>query len=261
MLKGFLIGLQFFTSIPIKKQMPMTDEYINKCLQTLPLIGLFQGVLYSGLLYVLLEWSPFSFLAIAFFLWLFAILFTGGLHLDGWIDTSDAFFSYQDKTKRLEIMGDPRTGAFGILSVLVLLSSRFLFMYEIFQKVQPLTFLLILCIPFFSKMVISGVLFTVPAAKKEGLAYFFQQAIIRKAWYIYIVYLLIFVSISLYIAPQALMLVSLLLCVALICFLWIRKKAVQWFGGITGDVLGATGEGMENFLWMTLWLLHYFVMG
>ena len=38
------------------------------------------------------------------------------------------------------------------------------------------------------------------------------------------------------------------------------QGAVAWFGGITGDVLGASVEGTEVVLWMTLWLLHYSAM-
>ena len=56
----------------------------------------------------LFNWTPFSPLAAAFFVWLALIVLTGGIHLDGWMDASDAFFSYRDKQKRLEIMKDPQ---------------------------------------------------------------------------------------------------------------------------------------------------------
>ena len=50
------------------------------------------------------------------------------------MDASDAFFSYRDRERRLEIMKDPRIGAFGVLRCLVLLSARFLFIYEIILR-------------------------------------------------------------------------------------------------------------------------------
>ena len=110
---------------------PWIVIHIEKAIKMFPLLGILQGIFYAFLLYGLVNWTPFSPLAAAFFVWLSLIFLTGGLHLDGWMDASDAFFSYRDKQKRLEIMKDPRVGAFGVLSIIVLLSARFLFIYEI----------------------------------------------------------------------------------------------------------------------------------
>jgi adenosylcobinamide-GDP ribazoletransferase len=130
-IKGLIMCIQFFTSIPIPYEVPMDRRHMNMAIKMFPVLGLLQGLLYSALMYVLFEGTPLSALAIAFIIWLALIVITGGIHLDGWMDSSDAFFSYRDKSKRLEIMKDPRIGAFGVLSVIVILSARFLFVYEI----------------------------------------------------------------------------------------------------------------------------------
>jgi adenosylcobinamide-GDP ribazoletransferase len=259
-MKGFLINLQFFTAIPITLELPMDKEYLRKAVQTFPLLGLFQGFLYSFLFYLFQEFTPFSDLAVAFLLWLATILLTGGIHLDGWMDASDAYFSYQDKEKRIEIMKDPRTGAFGVISIIILLSCRFLFIYEITTNVQLLSYILIAAIPFLSKTVMGVLLLTVKTAKNEGLGRLFQNAASPKSLWIYPVYTVILLVLLALINIE-LLYVGYLLLVAIGCYLFLRQKVVKWFGGITGDVLGASVEGTELILWMTVWLLHYFVMG
>ncbi|MED3562935.1 adenosylcobinamide-GDP ribazoletransferase [Bacillus xiapuensis] len=255
-LKGFLIGLQFFTAVPVRWELPMDSEHLGKTVQAFPLIGLFQGIIYASLFFLIQEYTPLSHLAAAFILWLATILITGGIHLDGWIDASDAYFSYGNLEKRLEIMKDPRTGAFGVLSVIVLLSCRFLFIYEITETAP---YLLIAAVPFFSKTVMGVLLVNVPSAKKEGLAALFQRAVSPKSLTIYPVFIILLL-ILLIMFNKNLLLVTILLLVAAGCYLVCRRNSVKWFGGITGDVLGASVEGTELILWMTVWLLHYFAM-
>lgn len=259
-LKGFLLNLQFFTAIPISLALPMDREHLKRSVQTFPLLGLFQGMIYALLLYLMLWFTPFSHMAVAFLLWLATILVTGGIHLDGWIDTSDAYFSFQDREKRLQIMKDPRTGAFGVISLLVLLSCRFLFIYEVIWNTHLITFILIASIPFFSRTIMGVLLLTVKSAKNEGLGRMFQDAVTISDLWIYPVYILLVLLLVFFWVHQ-LALIGILLVVALVFYLVCRRNVLQWFGGITGDVLGATVEGTEMILWMTVWLLHYFAMG
>ena len=55
------------------------------------------------------------------------LIITGGFHLDGFIDTSDAVSSFKDREERLSIMKDPHVGAFGIIRTIVLLILYFAF--------------------------------------------------------------------------------------------------------------------------------------
>src|SRR5699024_11904802 len=76
---------------------------IERAVQTFPVLGLIQGIIFAGSFYLLIEWTHLSALAIAFIIWLLCIILTGGLHLDGWMDSSDAYFSYGNKEDRLQI--------------------------------------------------------------------------------------------------------------------------------------------------------------
>ncbi len=48
------------------------------------------------------------------------IIVTGGFHIDGFMDTSDALSSWGDKEKRLEILKDSHVGAFAIIRLITL---------------------------------------------------------------------------------------------------------------------------------------------
>ncbi|WP_102272720.1 adenosylcobinamide-GDP ribazoletransferase [Cytobacillus massiliigabonensis] len=259
-IKGLLINFQFFTSIPVPIELPMDKDHLEKAIKTFPLLGLIQGGIYAFLFFAIIHWTPFSVLTAAMVLWLAGIITTGGIHLDGWMDTSDAFFSYRDREKRLEIMKDPRTGAFGVLSVIVLLAAKFFFMNEIAQQALPATYLFIVTIPFFSKMVMGVLLLKVKAAKKEGLGTLFKNASNKRTLVIYPIYIILLAAAGI-VFNQLLFGMIVFMIVSTLFLFILSKKIISWFGGMTGDVLGASVEGMELVLWMTLWLLHYFAMG
>jgi adenosylcobinamide-GDP ribazoletransferase len=51
--------------------------------------------------------------------------FTGGLHLDGLADAADGLLPPLPRPRRLEVMADPRIGAFGALALAVVVLLRF----------------------------------------------------------------------------------------------------------------------------------------
>ena len=44
------------------------------------------------------------------------VIITGGIHLDGFVDTMDAINSYQPIERKLEILKDSHIGAFALIS-------------------------------------------------------------------------------------------------------------------------------------------------
>ena len=47
------------------------------------------------------------------------LLVTGGFHVDGFMDTTDALSSYREKEERLRILKDPHIGAFAVIGVVI----------------------------------------------------------------------------------------------------------------------------------------------
>ncbi|WP_349407465.1 adenosylcobinamide-GDP ribazoletransferase [Pseudalkalibacillus sp. SCS-8] len=237
----------------------MDQQHLSSAIKSFPLLGLFQGIIYYSMVTILMEFTPFSTLAISFLLWAFMIVLTGGIHLDGWMDASDAYFSYQDHDKRLEIMKDPRTGAFGVLSVIFILAAKFFFIYEIFALHSNNTLYTILLIPFLSKLGM-GLLLQIPPAKQEGLAHMFHKSFSGQVFFIYPLYVSMIGAAWIGMAPNLLIHFFTMVVITSGAYLFIRLKCKRWFSGMTGDVLGAAVEGIETILWMSVWLLHYFVM-
>ncbi|UJL46626.1 adenosylcobinamide-GDP ribazoletransferase [Virgibacillus sp. NKC19-16] len=263
-LRGFFIGicinLQFFTSIPIKRELPMSRFYISRALKTFPLLGLLQGAFYAAVLLILQSFTPFSDVVIALCLWLVLIFLSGGIHLDGLIDTGDAYFSYRDKQKRLEIMQDPRVGAFGALTIIVFLGVRFVVLYELLTIAIPWTYLMVMLIPFLGKMLLGAYLQLMPAARNSGMAVFFQQGRSNAFWVTYGIYLIIIGIMLALLNTELLVFYFILISSMIVIGFIVAGKIKKNFGGITGDTLGASSEGMELLLWIAVWLLHSFAM-
>jgi len=89
-------------------------EHMGAAICFLPVVGIF-----IGLALLLWQWlclklrvEPALFAAVAAVL---PLLLTGGIHMDGFMDTMDALGSHQPRERKLEIMKDPNVGAFAVM--------------------------------------------------------------------------------------------------------------------------------------------------
>lgn len=115
----FQAALIFYTCLPlpIKAQLDFRGIALYA-----PLIGVLIGGAIAGFDYGLAIVKPNiefiylrSLLVVLLGLWL-----TGGLHLDGAMDAADGL-AVTDPQRRLEVMADSRTGAFGAIAAIVIL--------------------------------------------------------------------------------------------------------------------------------------------
>jgi len=88
-----------------------------------PAVGLLVGLLLAGVDWCgRAVWDPTVAAALVIGA---AVVVTGGLHLDGLMDTADAFFSRASRERMLEIMRDPRSGALGVAAGVCVLLTKF----------------------------------------------------------------------------------------------------------------------------------------
>ncbi|MFE5318632.1 adenosylcobinamide-GDP ribazoletransferase [Paenibacillus sp. NPDC056579] len=132
-LAGCAAAFQFLTRLPVPVTLHYDDALFRRSVVFYPLVGTVLGVLLgcAGLLFQ--GWlSPGVTAAIMLVCW---IAMTGGLHLDGLMDTADGIFSYRSREKMLEIMKDSRVGAMGVIACVLLLLCK----WTLLQQWLPLS--------------------------------------------------------------------------------------------------------------------------
>jgi adenosylcobinamide-GDP ribazoletransferase len=148
------------------------------------------------------------------------------------MDTMDALHSWQPKERRLEILKDPHTGAFAVISFGIYLVALLAIWSEITEKQIP-----VLAVSFVLSRTLSGLsVTTFPCAKDSGLAATFSTHADKKRarW----------ILAAEAAAAAAAMLVlnplygSLAVAAALCVFGGYYQMSKQHFGGITGDLAG-----------------------
>ncbi|MFJ7737339.1 adenosylcobinamide-GDP ribazoletransferase [Lysinibacillus sp. NPDC097287] len=248
-----LLAFQFFTVLPVHKEIPLTKTTITGMFAFLPWVGAIMGSLVAASIYGLTEWTASSEVLLAFVVVGLFAFFTGGLHLDGFIDMGDAYFSYRDREKRLEILDDPRVGAFGVMSVLFLVLGKFVVLHELFVQ-DKLALWSLLFIPLFTRVGMIFYFISMKCSKEKGLAYFFRTHI-KPGVLVALMAVTFTIAISgvVYVTGGILAPLVLLVVLAVALFVF-RQFTLRNFGGVSGDLLGALIEGMEVVLWVTLLL-------
>ena len=112
-------AIAFYTCLPIPHAWPLEFARIARWA---PLIGLLIGAS-LGLADELLQLVKMPILTRSAVIVGFWILLTGGLHLDGAMDTADGL-AVPNPERRLEVMADSRTGAFGVMAAIAIFTLK-----------------------------------------------------------------------------------------------------------------------------------------
>ena len=160
------------------------------------------------------------------------IFITGGIHMDGFLDTQDALSSYQPKERRLEILKDSHAGAFAIISCAVYMV-LYLGVYSSLTKAS----IEVIALSFMLSRTLSGLsVLTFPQARKKGLvATFSQNAAKRTSKMMLMGYLVILCVVMVFVGRW--MGLAALVAAGL-TFLYYYRMSMEKFGGITGDLAG-----------------------
>ena len=134
------------------------------CICFLPLVGAVIGAV-QWAAYIVLTHFSFGRVFRAAVLTVLPVLLSGGIHMDGYMDTCDAIHSYGSREKRLEILKDPHVGAFAVIGAFVYFILDFGIWSEAGKEEMPLLCLLFVVSRAFSAFAAV----TFPKAKKDGM--------------------------------------------------------------------------------------------
>lgn len=243
-MKPFWLAWQFLTRLPAPVFTEVSAKESGASLAYYPLVGLLLGGLLWGLAQLTL-WLPANLVAglvLAFWVWV-----TGGLHLDGLADSSDAWLgSHGDKARALDIMHDSRIGSGGALAITLLLLLKWIALSELLTA--DLSWVLLL-VPFWGRLAALVLLLTTPYVSggmaREMVQH--QPKILMGLWGL---------------AGLGVMLWSVQFWGLLLLASWlgVRRWAQRLLGGLNGDLLGASIEITELAV-MVAFIGFYFNLG
>lgn len=129
-------ALTFYTRIPCPGWKAYSDENLNKSRKYFPLIGWVVGAI-AVFVYLLAQLVlPAS---VAIVLSMAATVYaTGAFHEDGFADSCDGFGGGWDKDQVLTIMKDSRIGTYGVLALILLVTIKFMALWELLQLSQTM---------------------------------------------------------------------------------------------------------------------------
>ena len=207
-----------------------------------PLVGVIIGVLEAVAGNLITLWRGEGTFLCAVVLTLIPVFVTGGIHLDGFADTMDAKSSYGDREKRLEILKDPHTGAFAIIS----LCCYFLLCVGIFSEMRTERLFAAALVFVFSRSLSGISVVTFQAAKNSGLLRTFQDGAQKRNVRIVLIFWLFATVVGFYLTAGLCGVAAAV--VGLAVFFYYYQFSRKQFGGITGDLAGYFLQLCELFM-------------
>jgi adenosylcobinamide-GDP ribazoletransferase len=162
-------------------------------------------------------------------------LLTGGLHLDGLADAADGLLAPMDRVRRLDVMRDPAIGAFGAVTLGLVLVVRF----AVFAS-GPVAPLVVGGIWGVSRGAMAVALRTLPYARPQGglAKSFLGGSTRRRGTPVLLIGMAACVAVAAIGRPERAVVVLVSVVLAFVVVVLFARRRL---GGFTGDVLGAAG--------------------
>ncbi len=229
--ESLVIAFSMYSRIPMPR-VEWTENGIKYALCFFPLVGVAIGAVMTGFSR-LAQRSGLGILAYACMGTAIPILLTGGIHMDGFLDTADALGSCQPAKRKLEIMKDPHTGAFSVIGCGV-----YLMIYlAVFSELETRMFPAAAGVYVLERALSGWSVVSFPKAKKDGLASVFANRAHKRTVQAAMVVWGLSAAVFLIRAGGGAA-GGLAVLFSLVLLAGYRRMALQEFGGMTGDLAG-----------------------
>ena len=229
--RHLILAIQFLTRLPTPQVADFQPQDLSRSAGFFPAVGLLIGAVLALSVWTFAHINPWlgAFAGTLTWVWI-----TGGLHLDGLGDVTDAFgAAHRDPARFQDVLRDPHTGSFAVMIICLQLVAKLVFLAALPGHIMLPTLLLVPAFARWGTLVWSH---TVPPLQ-EGLGERFAWDINRPS---IVLWSAVLAGASLFFCPA---LLAALLLVPLISVYW------RWrLGGISGDCLGASIEVTESLL-------------
>lgn len=229
MFRSLIAAFSMFSRIPMPKMRGEGTPRYMMCF--FPLVGVVLG----GVV-----WCAFSILdrigwetriLTATVLTILPILITGGIHMDGWMDTHDAIHSWKSREERLAILKDPHVGAFAVISAIAYI----LLTVAGFTEVTAGTIGAVSASFVLSRVLSALSVVTFPKATSNGSVKDMGDGAARSVRVILVAELVILSALMILLFHR---IGTASLIAGVLVFVYYYWMSMRRFGGITGDLAG-----------------------
>ena len=231
LLETLLVAMSTYSSLPMP-QFAWNEKNMRYAICFFPAVGIVCGgaLLLWNWLCCRLNVNPVLFASVSVCL---PLCITGGIHMDGYMDTVDALASHQPRERKLEIMKDSTCGAFAVLYCSIYLLLHFGLFFTVYENGGVASYAPVYIL---SRALSALSAVTMPNARRAGMLCAFTENTQKKK------------------ASAAMIMLSMVTAAGLFCIhwlcgglaviaavgslLWYRHMAMKQFGGVTGDTSG-----------------------
>lgn len=251
MFESFIVAFSMYSKIPMP-QISWTNKNMKYAICYFPLIGVVIGII-SYFSYIGLTKLGMGIVAKSGIMVIIPLIISGGIHMDGFLDTMDAISSYKTKEERLEILKDPHAGVFAIISCCVYLLLAFSMFSEITEK-----HICFVAIGYVYSRALSGLsLVTFKIGNSKGLVALFSEKshknIVKIIMLIYIISCII-IMLNIHLVYGGICSI-----IGIIILIYYKIMSEKLFNGITGDIAGYFLQIAELAMLIGLVFVKYFL--